>query len=463
MRLGLIAVAALLGTAAVSLTLVAGGTAAGRHAARASTLGTATGLLNLAFADARAKGSFHQSVTQVSGGVQGSLTDDVTLTSGRQLIVSSDGTRAEVEVIGHTAYMTGNQYALKSFFKFTRNEISVIGSNWVSIPSTNTAFSSIAYDVTVPTALAEVAPSGHLTEGRKLTLNGQQAIAISGGIPAAFAGGTDGHATIYLTATSDPLPIKATLQLTQSNHKKLELTAIMGDWGEHVAVKPPSGQELSDAQIKVLVGELSALAIPGHPGYFALEGQHRHATPVGRPWGRPCKPVRLRVDGNVPSWIYTQIATVVGQARKQGVDVTVESRRFAWRQRSLYYRSGQSPATTAQVKISATGLTPSTTNAKLPLQLTSSSRLDGDQHNEDLTSVAGSFSLPRLDGKPQTVRRSIRQLIAWTQGIFETTDPVSGITQRSFTDRFTKSDVAAMLAMSGCVKPAGNTVTGIAA
>lgn len=462
-RDGLIAAPALVALTALALANAADSGATGRHhSPHATSAQGASALLNRAFADARAKSSFHQAVTQVVGGVRGSLADDVTVTAGRQQITSTDGTRAEVEVIGRAAYVTGNQHALKQFFRFTSNQISVIGSNWVSIPSTNTAFASIAYDVTVPTALAEVAPSGHLTEARA-TVNGQRVIAISGGVPTAFAGGTAGSATIYVTATSDPLPVRATLQVTQSNHKRLRLTATMGDWGEHVAVTPPTGQELSDTQINALVGELSGLVIPGQPGYFAVDGQHRHPTPVGRPWGQPCKPVRLRVERDVPNWIYTQIATVVGQARKQGVDVTVESRRFAWRHSSLYYRSGQSPATTAQVSISATGLTPSTTTARLALRLTSGSRLDGDKHNEDLTSVAGSFSLPALDGKPQTVRRSIRQLIAWTQGILETTDPVSGITQRSFTDRFTKSDVAAMLAMSGCAKPAGSTVTGIAA
>ena len=430
---------------------------------RAATPGTATGLLNLAFADARAKGSFHQAVTQLTGSVKGSLTNDVALTSGRQRITSSDGTRAEVEVDGHTAYLTGNAYALKSFFKFTSAEISVIADNWVSIPSTNTAFSSLAYDVTVPTALAEVAPSGHLTQARPEKLDGQEVIAISGGVPPAFAGGSNGHATIYVTATSNPLPIRATVQVTQSNHKPLQLTATMGDWGEHVSVSPPTGRQLSDSQINVLVGQLSSLAIPGHPGYFAVEGMHAHAVTIGRPWGQPCKPVRVAVASGVPDWIYTQITTVAGQARKQGIDVTVESRKLRWNHGSLYYRDGQTAATSAQIDVAATGVTPSTSKAKLPMQLTWNSKLDADKTTEDLTSVSAVFSLPALKGSTRTVRRSIRQLIAWTQGISETTDPVSGITLRSFTDRYTSGDVAAMLAMSGCAKPSGNTVTGIAA
>lgn len=464
-RLGLIAVATVIVVGGCLLSVAGVSAAAQRRTSpRNSSLGTATGLLNLAFADARAKGSFHQALTQVVGGVRGALVDDVTVKAGRQQITSSDGTRAKVEVIGNTAYVTGNQHALKRFFKFTNNEISVIGSNWVSIPSTNTAFASIAYDVTLPTALAEVAPSGHLTEGHTTTIDGQRVIPINGSVPTAFAGGTGGKATIYVTESSDPLPIRASLQVTQADHKKLELTGTMGDWGERVAVSPPRGRQLSDTQINALVAQLAELAIPGQPGYFALDGQHGKPALVGRPWGQPCKPVRVAVERNVPDWIYAQVAAVVGKARKQGIDVTVETRRLGWDHGSLYYRHGQSPATTVQVEIGATGPTASpTAKSKLPLQLTWKTTLDADRHNEHLTSVAGTFSLPVVDGKPQTVRRSIRQLIAWTQGIFETTDPISGITPRSFTDRFTEADVAAMLAMSGCARPTGNIVTGIAA
>jgi hypothetical protein len=461
-------------TAAATLFLIAGsalatGTTSAASAGRASSPGSASGLLNQAFADARAKGSFHQALTQDVSGVhgskatQGTLADDVTLSSGRQAITSSDGTRAEVEVIGRTAYMTGNLYALKSFFKFTTNQVAVIGSNWVSVPSTNTAFASIAYDVTASTALAEVAPSGHLTEGRRTTIDGQRVIAITGGVPSAFAGGADGKATIYVTVSSDPLPVSAMIQVTQSNNSRLTLAGTMSDWGEHVRVTPPTGRLLTSAQISLLVHELSGLAIPGEPGYFAAAGQHGKPVATGRPWGQTCKPVRLAVAPAVPDWIYTQIAAVAGQARKQGIDVTVENRRLKWSHGSLYYHSGQSPATTAQVDIGATGTTPSTSKSKQPMRLMWNSRIDADKRHEDLTSVSASFSLPAIHNSPQTVRRSIRQLIAWTQGISETTDPISGITLRSFTDRFTSGDVAAMLAMSGCAKPSGNTVIGIAA
>jgi hypothetical protein len=454
----LIATATLLVVAGSALAMAATSVAS---AGRSSSLGSASGLLNQAFADARAKGSFHQVLTEVTGGVHSLLEDDVTLDSGRQTIVSSDGTRAELVVIGKTVYVTGNHHALKSFFKFTTGQVAVIGSNWVSIPSTSTAYASLAYDVTVSTALAEVAPTGHLTEGPRATIDGQRVVAITGNVPSPFAGGTDGKATIYVTVSSDPLPVSGMIEVTQRNNSRLTLMGKMGDWGQHVPVKPPTGHQLSSGQITLLTRELSGLAITGEPGYFAIEGQHGNPVATGRPWGQSCKPVRLAVAPAVPNWIYTQIAAVVGEARKQGIDVTVENRQLKWSHGSLYYHAGQSPATTAQVDIGATGMTP--TKSTLPMQLIWNSALDADKQHDHLIAVSALFSLPVLHSSAQTVRRSTRQLIAWTQGISETTDPVSGITLRSFTDRFTSGDVAAMLTMSGCAKPSGNAVTGIAA
>lgn len=444
---------------ACGLVSAPGSQAAARHASSARR---ASALLSQAFADARAKGSFHQSLVQVSGKTRGTLTDDVTLDTGRQLIRSSDGTRAEVEVIGQTAYMYGNQRALESYFKFSSDEVAVIGTNWVSVPSTNTAFASLAYDVTVTTALDEVSPSGHLTEGHVTTLDGERVIPISGGVPSGFSGGAGSRATLYVTAGGDPLPVRASVDVQQAHKPAVSLTGTLTDWGEHVAVSPPTGQALSTTQVNELASQLSGFTIQGEPGYFAIAGQQGQAVPFGRPWGAACQPIRFAVDSSVPGWVYSQIASVVAQARAEKIDVVLESRDGRWKHSALYYRGGQSAATTKQVKIVAGAGTPSTAKHQAAMRLTTDTKLDANRHNDDLTSVTAAFDMQVVGSSTASVRRSIRQLIAWTQGISETTDPISGITQRSFTDRFTTSDLSAMLTMSGC-SALPTTVTGIAA
>lgn len=48
-----------------------------------------------------------------------------------------------------------------------------------------------------------------------------------------------------------------------------------------------------------------------------------------------------------------QVAAVVIQARRDGVDVTMEHRQFAWSPSSLYYVDGQVRSSTVQVPIFA--------------------------------------------------------------------------------------------------------------
>jgi tetratricopeptide (TPR) repeat protein len=189
-----------------------------------------------------------------------------------------------------------------------------------------------------------------------------------------------------------------------------------------------------------------SVAIAGAPGYSTLSGPYNHALAVGRPWGQPCQPVLLAVDVDVPGWVYTQAATVVREARRDGIDVALESRNFSWAPRSLYYRDGQTRSTTVTAHLSADFQAPP---ASVHIELGWNANADPDGQSEDLTDVQGTLWLQNLASNPQLARRSIRQFIALTQGILHTSRPGSGIAD-STTDRFTSADVAAMLLMSGC-------------
>lgn len=209
--------------------------------------------------------------------------------------------------------------------------------------------------------------------------------------------------------------------------------------------KPPSLQQAASlAQ--------TSLTIPGAPGYTTFTGPDGEALPVGRPWGRSCRPIRFAFGKGVPGWVQTQARQVITRARGQGIDVTVEGSNYSWSSSSLYYRPGQSWKTTAEVGIFASnGLPPVLTNGHLEhINLAWDARQDPDGHNEDLTTAQGILQMRVLTGQPQTVRRSIRQLIAMTQGIMATTQHDSAIAQGTMIDQFTPADIAAMKRMSGC-------------
>jgi hypothetical protein len=194
------------------------------------------------------------------------------------------------------------------------------------------------------------------------------------------------------------------------------------------------------------------LAIPGAPGYSTFTGPHGKPLAVGRPWGEPCQPIRFTVEERVPDWVYAQVAAVVSEARRDGIDVTLETRQFLWFPGSLYYLGAQSPASTVRVAIFAQDQAPPQLANGQPehIDLGWDARLDSDGHHEDLTLAQGILWMQALNESPHAVRRSIRQLVAMTQGVIHTTRQDSGIAEGTNIDHFTPADVSAMKRMSGC-------------
>jgi hypothetical protein len=189
--------------------------------------------------------------------------------------------------------------------------------------------------------------------------------------------------------------------------------------------------------------------IEGAPGYASPGGG---LYPVGRPWGRACQPIRLTVGEHVPDDFYLQVAGVVAEARRDGLNVTIEDRQFFWKPGALYYPPGTTIDDVRRVPVfSDNGKAP-----KLASGLTERVNIgwnttrDSDGIHEDLIFVKGQFHLATMAGDPRTQRTTIRQLLAFTQGVGSTTIVKSGITRGTTTDYFSPADVAAMHLMSGC-------------
>ena len=206
----------------------------------------------------------------------------------------------------------------------------------------------------------------------------------------------------------------------------------------------------------------AARAIAGAPGYHRFGGPHGKLLAVGRPWGSACQPIRFTAEEHVPDWVYSQVVTVVAEARRDGLDVTLEGRDFNWAPSSLYYPPGQSPSSVRRVPIFWNSGTPPTLSTGRPehIGLGWDAQLDPDGSHEDMTYAQGILWVQSLDGQPQLVRRSVRQLVALTQGIISTSRHDSGIANNaSVYDAFSASDVAAMRLMSGCGVAAVPTVS----
>jgi hypothetical protein len=202
-------------------------------------------------------------------------------------------------------------------------------------------------------------------------------------------------------------------------------------------------------------------AIAGAPGYRTYGGPHGKVLAVGRPWGVACQPVRFTVEAQVPDWIYGQAAAVVAEARRDGIDVTIETRAFRWSPASLYYAPGQTPDTTVRVPIFMEYETPPRRHDGRPqhIGLGWNARLNDGGRHEAVTDMQGILYAQSIGNDPPTARRSIRQLIAMTQGIIEADRSDSAIASDSPIDRFSAADIAAMKLMSGCGNAVGSAAT----
>jgi hypothetical protein len=213
--------------------LCAGLITAGVAVAQMAPRLTAAQLVRLAFADASSQGSVHEFESEQGGTIGGSGSDDVSLSSGRQIITNTEGVHAKVLVAGPVAYISGNQKALVSYFGFPRTAAQRIGDSWVRIPSSNSYYATVADNATLPSALRQVKPSGHLTDVGVSKMHGQSVIGIRGSLPSGFKG--RGTETIYFTDSTHPLPLAGMFVGAAQ-----KFTFTFSRWGEHVAASPPA-------------------------------------------------------------------------------------------------------------------------------------------------------------------------------------------------------------------------------
>jgi len=205
---------------------------AGSATAQATAPSSAVKLLGTAMRDAAAKGSVHETARIRSNAAVVTDRDDVGQASGRQIVASSNGATSEVLVVNGLAYFDGNQAALRSLYDLSPTAAVKVGARWVSVPTSDSLYPEIVGDVTLPSALQEVTPGGHLTETAPTKVDGTPVIGIHGTAPADAGGGS---ITLYVSRSGAPLPVTATQPSTNGVSSRSTFTG----WGEGLVVTAP--------------------------------------------------------------------------------------------------------------------------------------------------------------------------------------------------------------------------------
>jgi hypothetical protein len=168
--------------------------------------------------------------------VTGTLTADVGAKQGRQEITRSGGEHARVIVVGGSAYFSGNQAALIHYFGLPSAVARGVGTRWVAVPSSSSGYSVVAAGTTLSSVIASFDISGPLTETAPTEVDGRPAVGIEGkGAVAGLASGS-ASATVYVSRSPAPLPIRATYNIGKGG----SATFALSGWNEHLAVKGPA-------------------------------------------------------------------------------------------------------------------------------------------------------------------------------------------------------------------------------
>lgn len=191
-------------------------------------------------------------------------------------------------------------------------------------------------------------------------------------------------------------------------------------------------------------------------GYITFVGPLGRRLPEGRPWGRACQPIRLAVEKHVADAVYAQVAAVVAEARRGGLDIAIETRGYRWYPTSLYYPPGVVAADVKRVGVFSDALPAPRLRNGSPERVgfDYDAAPDADGGHEVLTSAMGTLRMATLAGHPREQRTAVRQLVALTQGVDAghrakgATD--TGLSTGTAVDAFTRADLAVMRAMSGC-------------
>ncbi len=200
-----------------------------------TTAPSAATLVAEAVQDARAKGWVHiVALTTLPSGHTVLSTQDAGTSSGHQVIVA-DGAHAEVIVVAGMAYIRGDANAIPNYFGFPASQTARLANRWISFPPTSSGFSTVAYGVTINSALQESTVTAPLSLGGHASISGVSVIQVTGAINDPTLSQTV-TGTLSVTAGPDPLPV----QLVGTSPDGTRSTVTFGPWGTAATLSAPS-------------------------------------------------------------------------------------------------------------------------------------------------------------------------------------------------------------------------------
>jgi hypothetical protein len=195
-------------------------------------------VLASALAAAKKSGSFHYALTATGSTSSQSIVGDASTSEGRQ-VISEGALKIQAELIKKVVYIEGNSGGLENEMGFSSSEATTYAGKWIAISPTDSPYSSITETVTLPNALTELEPAGHLTLTSATTRSGLPAVGVRGGLPNTGSASVKGSVVIYVSTATPTVALAFSGKATSSGVTETD-KGTFTHWGKRLDLTAPT-------------------------------------------------------------------------------------------------------------------------------------------------------------------------------------------------------------------------------
>jgi hypothetical protein len=224
---------------AVVLAAVASMTVSASDASARSFTPTAHELLTEALDASQMAGSL-SFVAKTTSGKATEVIQGVVSAPAASETVTGLGTPFEVELIGHEVYLRGGLTVLENALQLTAQEAGGLVGKWVSVPSTDSSFTSLVSSLTITSVLNSFIAGSDLKKEKGKKVGRQRVIPLVGEATTKEDDGAKGSVALFVSAKKPHLPAGGSVVVAKGGHETREI-AVFKDWGATVKLTPPSG------------------------------------------------------------------------------------------------------------------------------------------------------------------------------------------------------------------------------
>ena len=159
------------------------------------------------------------------------------VTAAEQL--SGTGDPLTVELINGVAYVQTSAKVLQNDLGLSAAGAATGAGKWISVQSTDSAFSLLTQDLTITTELQNFVPVTNLRIGRVKVIGKKKVVTISGGASTKIVKGAKGSAFLVVSAKAPYLPLEGGIALRNGSYQLNEAAAFT-NWDKRVALTAPS-------------------------------------------------------------------------------------------------------------------------------------------------------------------------------------------------------------------------------